>query len=113
GAAGSAEGRLARRVGGPGVRSEQRADAGGDELQAGVGHLGRDRALPDQVVERALAAREPQLAPRAHRFTGGADRLVGLLRAPGPGGVPARFGAQVLLAVTPQDGAPAAVYRFL
>src|SRR5439155_22366147 len=53
-------------------------DPDGNGLAARVGHLGGDRALPDQVVEAELLAREPagRLLRRAEPVAGRADRFV-------------------------------------
>ena len=69
------------------VRGRRAAVEGGAELHrsggpAGVGHLRGDGALPDQVVEGEVLAAQlaGHLGGRAEAVTGGADRLVRLLR---------------------------------
>src|SRR5690606_28501748 len=68
---------------------------------ARVGHLGGDGALPDQLVQLELVARElaRHLTRGAERVTGGTDRLVRLLRALGGLAVDARLLRDVLGAV--------------
>ncbi len=70
-----------------------------------VGHLGRDRALPDQLVEAELVGADlaPDLARRAEVVAGRADRLVRLLRVLHLPGVPAGFGRDELVAVQLAD----------
>ena len=50
-------------------------------LPAGVGHLRRERALPDQLVEAEVVAAQlaAELVGGAERVAGRADGLVGLL----------------------------------
>src|SRR5690606_39217271 len=57
------------------------ADPGGDRVAAGVGHLGGEGALPDELVEPELVPAQlaPELVGAAPRVAGGPDRLVGLL----------------------------------
>src|SRR5690606_28655087 len=68
---------------------------------ARVGQLGGDGALPDQLVQLELVARElaRHLTRGAERVTGGTDRLVRLLRALGGLAVDARLLRDVLGAV--------------
>src|SRR5699024_8004276 len=65
------------------VRLPQQLHGRGGAL--GVGHLGGDGALPDQLVETELVARElpGHLGGRAEVITRGTDRLVRLLRGLG------------------------------
>ena len=78
----------------------ERFDVDPHLVEAGVGHLRRDRALPDQAVQPQLVGLEDPV----HQL-GGADHggrtngLVRLLRAPRLGLVPARLGERVRLAV--------------
>ncbi len=60
-----------------------RLDARGDELQARLGHLRGDRALPDEIVQSGLDTCEAMLVGRAHlraRRTDGFVRLLGVAR---------------------------------
>ena len=83
----------------PSARRGAEADRGG--LPAGVGHLRRDRALPDQLVEPELVARQllGHLRGRPEVVTGGPDGLVGLLGALRLAGVHAGRVGDVLGAV--------------
>ena len=98
-------------------RGVGRALAGEDRRarleQARVGHLARDGPLPDEVVERALVAREADLAARAHLRARRADGLVRLLRVAHLGRELPRRGRQELLAVAPLDGRAGGVERLL
>src|SRR5262249_40181568 len=60
----------------------RRAEANGDGRAGRILHLRRDRALPDQVVERELVARQLDLhlLRRAEAVAGGTRRLLRLLR---------------------------------
>jgi hypothetical protein len=88
---------------------------GGAELRAGIlggdihrrlihlgrGHLGCDRALPDQIIKPGLRAF--QFAAHgigAACHIGRADRLMGLLRILGLGGIKARLVRHIILAVS-------------
>src|SRR5699024_9949403 len=68
--------------GGAVVLGELQLDRRGGAL--GVGHLGGDGALPDQLVEAELIAREGpgHLGRGAEAVPGGTDRLVRLLGVP-------------------------------
>ena len=59
-----------------------RGEAQRHGLSARIRHLGGDRALPDQLVERELVAVQlaAHLVGRAEEVAGGTDRLVRLLR---------------------------------
>ena len=75
--------RLARRAQHrPLAGARLRADLQGDAQRAGVGHLARDRADPDQLVEGALVGVELRAhgLGRTDVFARGPDRLVRLLR---------------------------------
>ena len=76
----------------------RRAQLDRDGLAGGVLHLGRDRPLEDQVVERELVpAHLPRdLGGRAEHVAGRADRLVSLLRVCDRALVPARLGGHRL-----------------
>ncbi len=78
-------------------------DAGRDELQARVGHLRGHGALPDQVVERCLAALQPVLVGGLHLGAGRPDRLVGLLGVARALLEGARLGGEEPLAVATLD----------
>ena len=98
---------------GPAVARELNDLAGGPEervldpgvhahpLAGRVLHLAGDRALPDQLVEPGLVRAElpAALLDGAEAVAGGADGLVGLLGALGPGLVAPGGGRQVVLAV--------------
>src|SRR5690606_22320958 len=77
----------------PTLRTGLRRDAHGRGRAARVGHLRGDGALPDEVVELELVARElaRDLLGGAEGVARGADRLVRLLRALGLRGVDARL----------------------
>ena len=65
------------------VDVDAREHADRRRVPARIGHLGGDRALPDQVVQGQLLLGQGRghLARRAEVVPGGTDRLVGLLRA--------------------------------
>ena len=77
-------------------------------LAPGVGHLGGDGALPDQLVETELVALQLalDLLGEAEAVARGADRLVGLLGVLDLVGVLPRGVGQVVLAVLLQDLGP-------
>ena len=72
----------------------RRAEADRHLAAARVGHLARDRADPDQLVEAALVGVElgAHLVGRADAIAGGTDRLVRLLRVLHLAAVRARLG---------------------
>ena len=86
--AGWAEGRL-----GGGLQIDRQ------HREARIRHLAGHGALPDQLVERQIAAVQARLGRGAEGFASGANRLVGLLGVAGLGGVLARLGAEVIGAV--------------
>ncbi len=88
-------------------------DACGDELEPGIGHLGRHGTLPHQVVEGGLRPLEAVLVGGAHGAAGGTDGLVRLLGVARRTAVLAGTGAQIVVAVAAPDGVPAAVHRLL
>ena len=61
-----------------------------------VGHLGRDGAHPDQLVQAELLATKPRLGGRTEGLARGTDRLVGLLRVLDLGRVHTRLVGHVL-----------------
>ncbi len=76
------------------------AEAHGDSLADGVGHLRRDRAVPDHLVDPGLGGRDlaAHLGGRSEPVARGSDRLVGLLgvlhlRRVDAGGVGQELGA--------------------
>ena len=73
-------------------------DSHGGGRADGVGHLRGDGALPDELIEAELSAGEliRDLSRSAEVVPGGANGLVGLLRALGLRGVDARLGGHVL-----------------
>ena len=75
-----------------------RAEADGDGLAGGVGHLRGDGALPDQLVDAGVVGVDlaGDLLGRAERVAGGPDGLVGLLRVLHLLGVGAGLVGQVL-----------------
>ena len=75
------------------------ADPDADRLPLGVGHLGRDGPLPDQLVQLGLVTVQFRLGGGAERVTGGADRLVRLLGVLHLGRVAARRGRHIVGAV--------------
>src|SRR5690606_855928 len=87
--------------GGVTADGDRRRQAARRRRAARVGHLGGDGALPDQLVQLELVARElaRHLTRGAERVTGGTDRLVRLLRALGGLAVDARLLRDVLGAV--------------
>ena len=83
--------RARRRELGGAVLCRRGRDRDGSGGSAGVGHLRRDRPLPDEVVQLELVATEhvAQLGRGAERLTRRTDRLVGFLRVLGLAGVDA------------------------
>ena len=90
-----------------------RAELDRHRLPAGVLHLRGDRALPDQVVQGELVARDLplELVGRPEHVPGGPDRLVGLLGVLDRALVAARLGRHGLGAVGAAACARAAVAR--
>ena len=85
-----------------------------DAPDAGVGHLRRDRALPDEVVEAALvgtAELTGDVVDGAHAVSRGADRLVSLLRVLDLAAVLTRLGGEVVVAVHALDLAAGGSHR--
>src|SRR5699024_6034375 len=98
GSAGGGEGgRAVAGVVGAGLAGDPDAHGGA----AGVGHLGGDGALPDQLVEAVLLGVEHtvQLAGGGEGLAGGADGLVRLLRVLDLARVLPRRGRDVVAAV--------------
>ena len=69
-----------------------------------IGHLRGDRALPDEVVEAGLVAREPQFLGGGHAGAGRPDGLVRLLGSLGLGVELLGLGREILVAVAVHDG---------
>ena len=85
---------------------EVAVEAEGDAADAGVGHLRRDGALPDEVVETALVAAAElarDVVDGAHGVARGADRLVRLLRVLHLAAVLAGLVGEVVVAVHAAD----------
>ena len=103
-AAAGGKGRLPAVCGGSPAGCRRPSDSGNPEAQGGapgVGHLGRDGALPDQLVEPVAVGVElgMQRTGGSEGVPGRTDGLVCLLRVLDLAGVLPRRGMQILLAV--------------
>ena len=90
-------------------------DDDGGRHALGISHLRGDGALPDQVVKFPVIAAQCalELTRRAKGVTGGADRLVGLLRILALARVGARFLRDALGAVKRGRLTPGGAHRLL
>ena len=90
------------------------AEAHADRDAGRVGHLRRQRALPDHPVQRQVLTVELAADLRGSAVRGGrADRLVGLLRVLHLRRVLLRRWAQVLLAVLARDRGASRLHRLV
>ena len=74
-------------------------DLDADGLALGVGHLGGDRALPDQLVKAELIGSKPGLRRGTEVGPSGTNRLVGLLRVLHLAGIETRLLGHILAAI--------------